>query len=89
MTTRHHSAVVGFPDHALEKIAYASVETIPVREPNDRARLGYHVWQFLSGKIPNLEEAIRIARSRLLITKTEVNAIILQKLKERGIQKIL
>ena len=87
MTTRQPSAVQGFSDDTLEKIAYTSVETLPVREPNDRTRLGYHVWQFLAGKIPTLEEAIHLARSRLLIAESEASAIIAQKLKERGIQK--
>ncbi len=87
MTTRQPSAVHGFSDDTLEKIAYTSVETLPVCEPNDRVRLGYHVWQFLAGKIPTLEEAIHVARSRSLIAESEVGAIIAQKLKERGIQK--
>jgi hypothetical protein len=87
MTTRQASGVQIFPDNAVEKIAYRSVETLPVREPNDRARLGYHVWQFLAGKIPTLQEAIAVASARLLISEAEVGVIISQKLQESGIQK--
>ena len=88
MTTRPASAVQDFPDESIEKIAYRSVETLPVREPNDRIRLGYTVWQFLTGSIPTLQEAITVTRARLLITDTEACAIISRKLQESGIQKI-
>ncbi len=88
MTTRQPSGVKVFPDNTIEKIAYRSVETLPVREPNDRARLGYHVWQFLTGKIPTLQEAIAVASARLLISETEAGIIISQKLQESGIQKV-
>lgn len=82
MTTRPPAVVRTFPANSCEKIAYASVETIPVREPNDRTRLGYHLWEHLRGKIPTLEEAVRSARSRLLITDDEAIAIIRKKISE-------
>ena len=88
MTTRKPSAVQGFTNDTLEKIAYTSVESIPVREPNDHARLGYHIWLFLAGKIPTLDEAIHDAHCRLLITESDASALIAKKLKERGIQGI-
>lgn len=87
MTTRQPSPVQVFSDDTLEQIAYSSVTTVPVREPNDQARLGYHLWQFLTGKIPSLEEAIHSAHSRLLISESETGELITQKLRARGIQK--
>lgn len=76
MTTRPPAGVQTFPESSMEKIAYASVETVPVREPNDRTRLGYHVWQYLCGRVPALEEAMHSARSRLLVTEEEAAAIV-------------
>ncbi len=51
-------------DTALSELAYASVRSVPTVEPNDRNRLGYHVWLFLRGEIPTLESAIHQARAR-------------------------
>ncbi len=86
MTSRPPSPVRTFNDDTLEKTAYTSVESVPVREPNDHARLGYHVWLYLTGKIPSLQEAIRTARTRLLIAEDEAGEIIAKNLKERGIK---
>ncbi|MBS1904891.1 MAG: hypothetical protein JSS75_14390 [Bacteroidetes bacterium] len=51
-------------DNELAEKAYASVKAVPTVEPNDRNRLGYHVWLYLRGELPTLEEAVRVARSR-------------------------
>ncbi|MEP7235094.1 MAG: hypothetical protein ABI778_07340 [Ignavibacteriota bacterium] len=51
-------------DTELAEKAYASVRSVPTVEPNDRNRLGYHVWLFLRGELPTLDEAVRVARSR-------------------------
>jgi hypothetical protein len=51
-------------DNALAEKAYASVKAVPTVEPNDRNRLGYHVWLFLRGELPTLEEAVNVARAR-------------------------
>lgn len=53
-------------DNELAQQAYASVRNISTVEPNDRNRLGYHVWLFLRGELPSLEEAVKQARSRVL-----------------------
>ena len=51
-------------DTELAEMAYASVRSVPTVEPNDRNRLGYHVWLFLRGELNSLEEAVQVARSR-------------------------
>ena len=51
-------------DIALAEKAYASVRSVPTIEPNDRNRLGYHVWLYLRGELTSLEEAVQVARSR-------------------------
>jgi hypothetical protein len=51
-------------DKELAEKAYASVKAVPTVEPNDRNRLGYHVWLYLRGELSSLEEAVSVARSR-------------------------
>lgn len=51
-------------DNALAEKAYASVRSVPTVEPNDRNRLGYHVWLYLRGEVPSLAEAVSMARTR-------------------------
>lgn len=56
--------VSSIQDQALAEKAYLSVRQVPTIEPNDRNRLGYHVWLYLRGELPTLEEAVTVARSR-------------------------
>jgi hypothetical protein len=51
-------------DTELARIAYAAVAEVPTLEPNDRNRLGYHVWLYLRGELATLEEAVHMARTR-------------------------
>ena len=51
-------------DTELARIAYASVAEVPTVEPNDRNRLGYHVWLYLRGELDTLQEAVNMARTR-------------------------
>ena len=51
-------------DTELAEKAYAAVRAVPTVEPNDRNRLGYHVWLYLRGELASLDEAVRVARSR-------------------------
>ena len=60
---------------------------IPVLEPNDRNRLGYHVWLYATGKLPTLVEAVHDARAKLLITEEEALSILTKRLKDVGIPK--
>jgi hypothetical protein len=72
-------------DEELARKAYAAVSQVPTVEPNDRNRLGYHVWLYLRGELPTLEEAVSVARSRFkpkTLPIAEVAAHIAGRLKE-------
>lgn len=86
MTTKPPPAVKEFPAESAEKIAYSSVSSIPTQEPNDRDRLGYHVWLWLRKREGTLEEAVKVSGARTLIPREEVVKIIREKLREQGIQ---
>ena len=51
-------------DTELAQEAYAAVAGVPTLEPNDRNRLGYHVWLYLRGELESLEDAVKMARTR-------------------------
>ncbi len=86
MTTKPPPSVVPAPTESREKIAYESVSSIPTQEPNDRYRLGYHVWLWLTRREGTLEEAVKVSSSRTLIPREDVLKIIKEKLREQGIQ---
>ncbi len=85
MTTKAPSAVQEFPAESLEKKAYASVSAIPTEEPNDRNRLAYHVWRWLSTKQGTLEQAVAESGARLHVSKPEAVKIIHEALVKQGI----
>ncbi|MGA9406244.1 MAG: hypothetical protein WBW71_03835 [Bacteroidota bacterium] len=85
MTTVPPAKVKEFSSSTLEKIAYASVSTIPTREPNDQNRLGFCVWHFLSERQETLAQAIRTSGARLLIPESDVLRIVGESLKQAGI----
>ena len=86
MTTKPPSASQEFPADSLEKIAYASVASIPTEEPNDRNRLGYHIWRWLTSRQGTLEEAVSESGSRMQISRQEAVKIVRAELQKRGIQ---
>ncbi len=86
MATKPPPSVVAASTESIEKIAYESVSSIPTQEPNDRSRLGYHVWLWLSKREGTLEEAVKVSKARTLIPQEEVLKIIRGKLQERGVQ---
>ena len=67
------SGIKQWPDDSLERRAYTAVEDIPVVEVNDRNRLGYHVYLFLKGELPSVDEAIHVAQPRMLIDAAEAS----------------
>jgi len=71
-----------------EKIAYESVASIPTLEKNDNVRLGYHVFQLLTGKIESVEEAVKVSNPRSDMPKDEMVKIITENLKNAGIEKL-
>jgi hypothetical protein len=86
MTTKAPPTVTPAPEQSMEKIAYSSVSSIPTVEPNDRNRLGYHIWLWLTKKEGTLEEAVKVSAARTLIPQSEVIRIIREKLREQGVQ---
>jgi hypothetical protein len=85
MTTKPAAAVKPAPENALERIAYESVREIPTVEPNDRDRLGYTVWRWLTMRKDPLEAALRSAGARMLVSEEEALRIIRASLERQGI----
>ena len=85
MTTKAPAPVQEAPADMLEKLAYASVSSIATLEPNDRNRLGYHVWRFLMEKTGTLEQAVAESQARISVTHREAAAIIAESLKKQGV----
>ena len=84
MTTKPPSSVKESSADSLEKTAYASVSTIPTQEPNDRNRLGYHIWRWLSSKQGTLDQAIAESGARLTIPLQDASKIIADALSKQG-----
>ena len=63
-------------DTELAQEAYSSVAGVPTLEPNDRNRLGYHVWLYLRGEVESLEEAVRMARSRYVPRDLPIESVV-------------
>ncbi len=85
MTTKAPPGVKEFPPDALEKIAYKSVEGVQTVEPNDRNRLGYHIWRWLRTKEGTLEHAVVESGARLLVTADDAVTIVRDGLTKQGI----
>ena len=86
MTTKPPSPSQESPADSLERIAYSSVAAIPTEEPNDRNRLGYHVWRWLTSREGTLEDAISESGSRIQISHKEALKIVRGELEKRGIR---
>jgi hypothetical protein len=85
MSTKPPSAVNEFPPESVEKRAYLSVNDVPTVEPNDRNRLGYHVWRWLTTKRGTLEDAVHESGARLSVPEKEALATIREALTKLGI----
>lgn len=86
MTTKPPPSVSEFAAESIEKLAYSVVADIATREPNDRNRLGYHVWAWLKERSGTLEQAVKNSGSR---TEQPLNAVyetIAKRLQEKGIK---
>jgi hypothetical protein len=88
MTTKPPSSVAEFPEDSLERIAYQSVQEVPTQEPNDRHRLGYHVWDWLKERKGTLKDALRVSGSRILVSEEEALKTIQAFLNAKGIQTL-
>ena len=86
MTTKAPSSVLPSTAMSLEKIAYASVASVPTVEPHDQDRLGYSVWRWLKDKQDSLEQCVHNAGSHLLIPEEEALSTIRESLRHQGIE---
>jgi hypothetical protein len=85
MTTKAPSSVQEFSSDSLEKKAYDSVSAIATKEPNDRNRLGYHIWRFLTMRNGTLENAVAESGARLTGSREDAVRIIRDTLARQGI----
>ncbi len=65
-----------WPDDSMERRAYEAVKAVPVLEENDRNRLGYHLFLYLRGELPSIEEALHVAQPRMHCSQAEAVHII-------------
>jgi hypothetical protein len=63
-------------DTELAQDAYSAVANVPTLEPNDRNRLGYHVWLYLRGELESLEEAVKMARTRYVPRDLPIESVV-------------
>ena len=86
MSTKPPASIVESPAESLEKLAYNVVAEIPPEDPNDRNRLGYCVWGWLSERRGTLLQTVRAAGTRSPLTSEEIFDIIHKRLEEKGIK---
>ncbi|MBI3585828.1 MAG: hypothetical protein HY088_01700 [Ignavibacteriales bacterium] len=86
MSTKLPSSVVESPSESLEKFAYSLVADIATQEPNDRHRLGYHVWLWLLERKGTLEQAVQVSSARTQLPLGEVYKILAKRIEEKGIK---
>lgn len=88
MTSKAPAQVNKFANDSSEKVAYKIAERIKTREFNDNNRLGYHIYRYITGTIPTLDEAVRVSGVRLADGETleGVTDMIAEGLKEHGIE---
>jgi len=86
MSTKPPASIVESPAESLEKLAYSVVAEIPTQEPNDRNRLGYCLWGWLSERRGTLLQTISAAGIRSSLTSEEIFNIIRNRLEEKGIK---
>lgn len=75
-------------DHEIAELAYASVAEIPTQEMNDRNRLGFHIYLYLTGNIDSVLDAVRESRSRLHVSTTEAAETIRTSLRAQGVEAV-
>jgi hypothetical protein len=75
----------GKTDAEVAAIAYAAVADVPTLEMNDRNRLGFHIYLYLTGEIDTVAEAVSEARSRLSLPPADAVARILASLRAASV----
>jgi len=86
MSTKSPLSIIESPAESLEKLAYSVVAEIPTEEPNDRNRLGYCLWGWLSERRGTLLQTVKAAGVRSSLTSAEMVAIIEKRLEDKGIK---
>ncbi len=88
MPSKAPPQVEEFAEDSPESIAYKIAGQIKTREFNDNNRLGYHIWRYMTGTIPTLDEAIRVSGVRLVGEETVQNVtdFVARQLKEHGLE---
>jgi hypothetical protein len=86
MTSKAPAQVNKAAEDSLEAVAYKIAEQFSTREFNDNNRLGYHIYRYLMGTIPTIDEAVRVSGARLTNGETieSVTEKVAQQLKELG-----
>ena len=86
MTSKAAAQVNKVSNDSLEAISYKIAEQFSTREFNDNNRLGYHIYRYLMGTIPTIDEAVRVSGVRLTNGETieSVTEKIAQELKGLG-----
>ena len=86
MTSKAPAQVNKFADDSAEAIAYKIAGEFSTREFNDSNRLGYHIYRYLKGTIPTIDEAVRVSGVRLTNGQTldDVSKRISERLRELG-----
>jgi hypothetical protein len=85
MSTKPASKIQPTLEGSIESIAYAAAAAVPTREPNDRARLGYCLWTWLTERKGTLDGVIKAAGVRTDLTAAEVMDILRRQLEAKGI----
>lgn len=85
MATKPPPAIAEFPAESIEKLAYAVIADIPTVEPNDQARLGYHIWAWLRERKGTLQQAITVSGTRTSVPLDEVYATVKKRLEDKGV----
>ena len=69
---------------SLEQQAYALVADIETKEPNDRYRLGYNIFLYMSHQHVSLAEAIAVAQARTTQSAETIYRVLAERLREKG-----
>lgn len=85
MSTKPPSKVQPAVEGSIESIAYAAAAAVPTREPNDRARLGYCLWTWLTERKGTLDGVITASGVRTDLSSAEVIDILRRQLEAKGI----
>jgi hypothetical protein len=82
MSTKPPVAVNEAPANTPEKIAYAMVADVPVREPNDANRLGFCLWAWMTDRTGTIEEMVKSSGVRSSMPDAEIARLLKGRVEE-------